>query len=49
MRFVFRIQEIKKKESERKSETIKIKERENGLKSKIKKLQARHASQIETH
>lgn len=31
------------------SETVKIKERENGLKSKIKKLQAKHASQVKTN
>jgi hypothetical protein len=45
----FRIQEIKKRENERMSETVKIKERENGLKSKIKKLQAKHASQVKTN
>ncbi|XP_063922402.1 protein cappuccino-like isoform X3 [Zophobas morio] len=44
-----KIQEFRKRENERVSETIKIKERENGLKSKIKKLQAKHASQIETN
>ncbi|CAH1379031.1 unnamed protein product [Tenebrio molitor] len=44
-----KIQEIKKRENERMSETVKIKERENGLKSKIKKLQAKHASQVKTN
>lgn len=37
----FRIQEIKKKENERLSEIKTIKERENGLKAKIKRYQAK--------
>ncbi|EFA10727.2 cappuccino [Tribolium castaneum] len=44
-----KIQEMRKRENERVSEPIKIKERENGLKSKVKKLQAKHASQVETN
>ncbi|XP_018575430.1 protein cappuccino isoform X2 [Anoplophora glabripennis] len=36
-----KIQEIKRKEFERMSEGVKIKERENGLKAKIKRLQAK--------
>lgn len=48
IRIFRRIQEIKRKEFERMSEGVKIKERENGLKAKIKRLQAKQKSETKT-